>query len=370
MIDYFHRTGGTEKHLAQLVRALPPDVFNCSVLVFDLGNNPLIDDMRASGIPVIHFPVGREYTLNALVQARALSRLIRKNDIDIVQTFHQKSDTYGALTARLSGVKHIISSRRDVAHDRKPRHIFLNRRFRFLFEKVIVVSDAVGRVVVEQEGIDRGKLERIYNGVDSVTFSPPQKDEARRARARLGIAPDDFVVGIVAGFRPEKDYDVFFKGIAKAIKAIPSMKVLAVGGGPLLEQYRSLCGGADMGKRVFFSGDVSDVTPYLKAMDVGCLTSRYEGFSNSVVESMAMGLPMILTNVGGNAEAVIHQENGLLIAPGDIDAFRDSLIELYSNQAKRVAMGRRSRQLVEQKFTLDEMCKRHEALYRSLIGGR
>jgi len=86
-----------------------------------------------------------------------------------------------------------------------------------------------------------------------------------------------------------------------------------------------------------------------------------------VVENMAVGLPMIVTNVGGNAEAVIHQQNGLLIAPRDIDAFCGSLIDLHTNPRKRLEMGRRSRQLVEEEFTLDQMCKKHAALYLSLL---
>jgi glycosyltransferase involved in cell wall biosynthesis len=370
VIDFFHRTGGTERHLAQLVRSLPPEIFTCSVLVLDLGQNPLIDGMRKAGIAVIHLPVGREYTPQALVQACRMSALIRQNAFDVVQTFHQKSDTYGAIIARVSGVRHIVSSRRDIAHDRKPRHFFVNRCLRFLFEKVIVVSDAVANIVVCREGIDRGKIERIYNGVDSVTFCPPQEDEKNRERARLGLGPDDFVVGMVAGFRHEKNYDVFFQGAAKAMKSIPALKVLAVGGGPLIEDFRSQYGSGDMGKRVIFAGDVADVVPYLKTMDLGCLISQYEGFSNSVLECMAVGLPMIVSDVGGNAEAVIHQQNGLLIPPRDIEAFCSALIELHANPRKRLDMGRRSRQLVEEKFTLDQMCGRHAKLYQSLLIAR
>jgi glycosyltransferase involved in cell wall biosynthesis len=323
--------------------------------------------MREAGIPVIHFPVGREYTPNALVRACELMHLIRKGSFDIVQTFHQKSDTYGTLVARLAGIRHIVSSRRDIAHNKKPRHFFVSRRLRFLHEKVIVVSDAVANVLVAKEYLDRGKIEKIYNGVDSIAILPPREEETRRERARLGIGTEDFVVGTVAGFRPEKNYDVFFQGAAKALRAIPSLRILAVGGGPLLEECRSVYGRGDAGKHIVFAGDVADVTPYLKAMDVACLISQYEGFSNSIVESMAVGLPMIVTDVGGNREAVIHQQNGLLIAPRDIDAFRDALVDLHSNPKRRLAMGRRSRQLVEEKFTLERMCEKHAVLYQSLL---
>src|SRR5438445_37001 len=104
-IDYFRRTGGTEKHLAQLVKILSRDTFKCSVVVFDLGPNALIDGMRAAGVPVRHVPVRRIYTPNALRRATELARIIQHDEIDLVQTFHQTSDTFGAIVARLSGVK-------------------------------------------------------------------------------------------------------------------------------------------------------------------------------------------------------------------------------------------------------------------------
>src|ERR1700681_3973153 len=124
LIDYFHRTGGTEKHLVQLIAGLPADQFHSSVVVFDLGDNPLLQRLHDRGVPVIHLPVGREYVPNALRQAWRLARLIRRGRYDIVQTYHQKADTYGALIAWAAGAPHLISSKRDIGHLRKPWHFF------------------------------------------------------------------------------------------------------------------------------------------------------------------------------------------------------------------------------------------------------
>lgn len=368
VIDYFHRTGGTERHLAQLVQYLPSDTFNCSIVVFDLGPNVLIDSIRASGVSVIHLPVAREYTPNAIVQARKLSRIIKLKQIDIVQTYHQKSDTYAAVIAKLSGAKHLISSKRDIGDLKKRWHFFLNRGLKFLFDGFIVVADAVADVIVAREGIDPALITRIYNGVDTEEWSPPTRDDVVRERSRLGFSDEDFVIGMVAGFRPEKNHEVFFAGALKAMAVIPSLKILAVGGGPLLEDFRNRYATEGTQSRVVFPGAVSDVGRYLKAMDVGCLIpGKNEGFSNSVLEKMAVGLPLIVTDVGGNAEAVTDQQNGLVIPPDDPDAFCQALIELHSDPATRLRMGRRSRQLVEEKFTLQRMCKNHEMLYLSLL---
>ena len=367
IIDYFHRTGGTEKHLAQLIAGLPTDAFRCSVVAFDLGANPLLDDLRARGVSIMSVPVGREYVPNALVQGWRLARLIRKNRYDIVQTFHQKADTYGAVIARLSGVKHLISSKRDTGQLRKPWHLFLNRRLKSLFDAFIVVAEAVRVAVIANDHLPPSRITTIYNGVDIARFIVPSAQQRTHARERLGFAADDFVVGMVAGFRPEKNHEVFFAGLLQAAPSIPSLKVLAVGAGPLLGRLREWTARTELGPRTVFAGEVPEVLPCLWAMDVGCLTSgSNEGFSNAIVEQMAVGLPMIVTDVGGNPEAVSDGENGRVIAPLDAAALSSALIDMHRNPARAASMGRASRTRVEERFSLERMCAQHIRLYRSL----
>ena len=280
LIDYFHRTGGTEQHLAQLVRGLCGMGFRCTVVAFDMGDNPLLQSLRDMGVPVIHMPVGREYVPNALVQARRLAALIHRNHYDIVQTYHQKADTYGALIARMAGARHLVSSKRDTGELRKPLHVFLNRRLRGLFDEFIMTAEAVRKAVVARDGLPEARVTTIHNGVDAVRFAPPTAAQRQQARAQLGFAADDFVVGMVAGFRPEKNHDVLFAGLAQALPAIPRLKVLAVGAGELLQHFRTSLSGSALGERTVFAGDVADVVPYLWAMDIGCLTpGSNEGFS-------------------------------------------------------------------------------------------
>lgn len=367
IIDYFQRTGGTEKHLAQLISGLPTATFRCSVVVFDLGMNPLLDGLRGRGVSIFSVPVGREYVPNAVVQGWRLSKLIRKNQYDIVQTFHQKADTYGALVAWLSGARHLISSKRDTGQLRKPWHFFLNRRLRSLFDAFIVVAEAVRVAVIANDHLPGSRITTIYNGVDVARYSVPSAQQRRDARSHFGFGADEFVVGMVAGFRPEKNHDVFFTGLQQAMASIGSLKVLAVGAGPLLAQFREQIAQTELGAHTVFAGDVSDVVPYLWAMDVGCLTAgSNEGFSNAVVEKMAVGLPMIVTDVGGNTEAVLDGENGCVIQPGDATGLSLALIDLHRNPARAAAMGLASRRLVEERFSLERMCAEHARLYRSV----
>ncbi|HVY07550.1 MAG TPA: glycosyltransferase [Burkholderiales bacterium] len=368
-IDYFHRTGGTETHLAQLVRLLSQHGIVCSIVVFDLGENALVDGMRASGVRIHHLPVKRIYAPNGLWQGLRLAGIIIKEKVDVVQTFHQTSDTLAALVARLVGVKHVISSKRDTGQLKGPLHVFLNRRFKALFEKVIVVADAVGKAVIKTDGIDPSRLVRIYNGVDLTRFGPPDAQSAVEARRSLGFDKGDFVVGMVAGFRPEKNYQVFFEGGLKASQSIPSLKLLAVGGGPRLDHFRAIYDNEQYRSRIVFTGDKKDIRPYLAAMDAACLIpGGNEGFSNAVLEKMATGLPMIVSDVGGNAEAVLDGINGLVIPPNDTDAFCAALIKMHSDENARLEMGRQSRRMAEEKFDLRQMGKSHADLYRQLCG--
>jgi len=368
IIDFFRDVGGTERHLSHLVMNLPGDLFKCSVVAFDLGPNILVDRMRRAGIPVIDIPVGREYTPQALKGVLTLSGFIKANDIDIVQTYHQKSDTFGALAAKWSGVKHIVSSKRDMGQYRKAWHVALNKALRPMFDKVIVVADAVGEMIVAKEGVSPSRIVRIYNGVDALEFLPPTSQQRIAERASFGFETSDFVIGMVANFREEKNHHIFFEGACKALKMIPTLKILAVGSGPLLEKYRAQYAHDSIGSKIMFPGAVTDVGRYLQAMDVACLIpGKNEGFSNSVLEKMATGLPLIVTDVGGNAEAVIDQENGFVIEAGNVSAFVNALVALHADPNMRLRMGLKSRELVEQKFSLDAMCREHESLYLSLV---
>jgi glycosyltransferase involved in cell wall biosynthesis len=260
-----------------------------------------------------------------------------------------------------------VSSKRDTGDLRKPLHVFLNRRLNSLFDAFIMVADAVRVAVMANDHLPASRIMTIYNGVDVAHFVVPSGEQRAEARKRLGFAAKDFVVGMVAAFRAEKNHDVFFDALARAASAIPSLKVLAVGGGPLLAEIRERVDGTALGARTVFTGDVSDVVPYLWAMDVGCLTpGSNEGFSNAVVEQMAVGLPMMVTDVGGNTEAVIDGENGWVIPPFDATAFSRALIDLHDNPARTAAMGRASRMRAEEKFSLEQMCAEHARLYRSL----
>lgn len=368
IIDYWASPGGTERHLSYLLSSLDSARFQCAVVVFNYQPNALADAAKSKGIEVIHLPVARYYTPHALWQACKLFAFIRRRRFDVVQTFHYKADIYGATIARLAGVQYIVSSKRDAADYKSSFRFFLHRLVRPITRRYIAVSAVVAKVIQEKEKVPNDKISIIYNGVNLDAYAVPDEATKAHAKAALGLNADDFVVGMSAWFRPEKDHQLLLDAYMEIARQAPAAKLVLVGGGPLLEHYRQWVADKQLGDCIKLVGPVGNVDAFLKAFDVACLVPKInEGFSNSVLEKMSTGLPVIVTDIGGNKEAVAHGENGFVIAAGDLKQLVQHLLTLYRDLDLRRRMGHASRQRVEKLFSLGEMVNRHERLYLSMM---
>ena len=368
IIDVWRSPGGTERHLYYLLSHLDPERFRCNVIVFDYAPNALIDRARERGVPVLHLPVAQYYTPNAFAKARILREYIRQHRIDLVQTFHYKADVYGSVVARLAGVRHIVSSKRDAADYKNGFHFFLHKLVRPIVERYIAVSDVVADVIEKKEGVRRDKIQVIHNGVDLANYAVPDSASKARARVRLNLGPDDFVIGMSAWFRAEKDHRMLIDAFLQVREKVPSAKLLLVGHGPLFDEFQAWVRERDLEASIKLVGAVDDVREYLAALDVACLVPKInEGFSNSVLEKMATGLPLIVTDVGGNREAVVDGQTGFVIQPGDRMRLVELILRLYFDPALRQRLGAAARVRVQNLFSLEAMIARHAALYESLI---
>jgi len=188
-------------------------------------------------------------------------------------------------------------------------------------------------------------------------------------RGELGIPEGAFVVGKTGYFRPEKGFRNFFKGIAKARPSIPGLKALALGHGTEFEACRDWCHRAGIEDCVVFAGKVKEVADYLALMDVACLVpGSNEGLSNAVLEKMAMGKPLVVTDVGGNAELVRNGGNGFVIPPDDPGRLAEAVVRLYRDPELARRMGEESRRRVAEEFPLEAVIRHHERLIASLVG--
>jgi glycosyltransferase involved in cell wall biosynthesis len=263
-----------------------------------------------------------------------------------------------------------IMSRRSLATYQRNHPLFA-RIERRLHPRMSLVCGNSQAVVAElcDEGIDPARLRLIYNGIDTAIFEHPfEKDDARSAR---GIASEATVFVIVANL-------IAYKGHADLIAAFSQIKsklgdpwvLFCLGRDDgIAAQLQSQIDEAGLRDNIRLMGARSDVPDFLRLADIGILCSHEEGFSNAILEGMAAGLPMVVTNVGGNAEAVIDGQTGYVVPPRDSAALGKALLKM-ANNPHRVAMGETGRQRVHELFSIGACIAGYEALYREVGAGK
>jgi len=366
IIDRLVGFAGTEKHLYLISTHLNrKENFSCRIVAFNT-NQSIIRVFAKENVTVRSFNLEKIYDIPALKKFINLFSFIKSYRPDIVQTFHFMSDTFGVCAAKLAGVPLIISSRRDMGYLKNKRHIYLNRLINPFIHKFMSVSNSVRQNLSKVEKIPLEKIKTIYNGVDLNNYQ--LRDNAKKAgRTKLGIKKNAFVLGIICILRPEKDIHFFLKAISELNSQIKDLTALIIGDGPMADeliQYSKKIGISD---KTHFAGYVYDCRDYLAAMDILCVTSWTEGFSNVILEGMAMGKPVVATNVGGNPEQIVDSVTGILFNSGDIQSFVRSVIRLNDSPELCKAMGIEGRKRVEKYHSFSKNCQNLESFYRELL---
>jgi sugar transferase (PEP-CTERM/EpsH1 system associated) len=273
--------------------------------------------------------------------------------------------------ARLARVPFVVHGEhgRDI-EDPDGRHTRRNQIRRLLAPLVshfVTVSDDLRRWLVEDVRVRAGKVSTIHNGVDVARFGDHGRAEARAA---LDLRPDDLVVGTVGRLDPVKDQAGLIRGFAAVLGSHPTAQLLVIGAGPCRDDLARLVAELGVGHRVRLLGERSDVAALLPALDVFVLSSIAEGMSNTVLEAMATGLPLVVTRVGGNPELVEHGLNGYHVPAGQPAALAAAIGAYLEDAHLRALHGKASRARAVEHFGLDRMCRDYVDLYAGLLSGR
>ena len=366
IIDELITFAGTEKHLYEVANNLNKNKFSVVIVVFK-SSASVESVFKDSGINLFRFNLEKIYGKQAFFTFLSLVRFIRTLKPDIVQTFHFMSDTFGLLAAKIAGVSRIISSRRDMGHLKSTRQLILNRFCNPFIHQFIAVCENVRNQIINQEKIPSRKIVTICNGIDFRKYNTDQPG-ATSFRNPSSIASPAFVIGTICMLREEKDVFLLLKAMTQLKSIINNFKIIIVGEGEqrhALEQFAEKNGLSEL---TIFPGYVSDVSTYIEILDVICMTPKTnEGFSNVILEEMAMGKPVIATDVGGNKELVVHGETGFIIEPNNHEALAHYILELYRNPGLRKDMGINGKKRAEMQFPLTLMIKKMEILYENNI---
>jgi glycosyltransferase involved in cell wall biosynthesis len=234
------------------------------------------------------------------------------------------------------------------------------------FADWVVANSEAGRDFLIQRGVSSDRIKVIYNGIDLDRLRVSRED-TEQVRRQLGVTSDGRAIGILARLFPQKRHDVFLRAAAIIHQVMPDVKVSIVGDGPLRSQLENLSSELGLGERVVFFGEQKNVGAYLSALDIAVLPSETEGCSNSILEAMALGKPVVATEAGGNRELISDGETGLLVPLGDADALAHSVMKLLSNRSAAQEMGQKARQAVASRFSVENMVNQYQSLYEETL---
>lgn len=315
-------------------------------------------ELRVSGVRAVLLP-GEPGPRDPMAFLRLL-RFIRAERPDVVHTFLLNAGLYGRLAGWLARVPAIYHAEQNVYLGRSPRHLALERFLAARTTRVVACCRAVADFYVRQVGISRDRLDVIYNAVDFAAVEP--RADRTAARAELGFGPGHLVLGTLGRLAEQKGQAVLLDAVARIDD--PSVQVFLAGQGPLradLEQHAERLG---LCQRVRFLEVRRDRDLLYAAMDVFVLPSRWEGLSLALVEAAGVGLPVVATDVGGNAEVVGGEAAAWLVPPEDPSALGAALREAI---AFARAGGRVDRPSVRERFSLNRHLELLAASYRGAL---
>lgn len=357
--------GGMEKNVVNLVRRMDGASFEHTICVIrSLGTmaNDVPPD-RGSVVCLGKANAGRSFLVSDL------ARQIRQTRPHIVH-----SRNWGAIEAVFAGkwagscaLVHSEHGLDDRGSRPEPwRRKLLRRTAYRISDRVFSVSYHLRELLAQRTGIAPSRIGVIHNGVDTVTYAANPELRAR-GRQRLGLTPDDFCFGALGRLEPVKDLPTLLQAAAALPPALGKWRLVIAGDGSEAEPLRRMAAETPaLAERVTFLGAIDCIPEFLNATDTYVLPSLYEGISNSLLEAMAVGLPVIASAVGGNNEVVTDGESGLTFQAGDVRRLSAHLQTLCRERKKRQTLGRQALATVEERFSMDAMIRNYDRLYRGL----
>jgi glycosyltransferase involved in cell wall biosynthesis len=294
--------------------------------------------------------------------------VIRNKKIDIIHLQAYGASTFGRLAGMISGTPAIIHAHDTDSHYpwyMGPVDLFLSR----FTERAIAVSEAVGESLVLKRKMPTGKVLLMPNAIALEEFRMPTPEEVAGQRTRLGIEASWRVIGTVAKLRIEKGIEYLLESVPAVITACPRTIFIIVGDGPLRGQLEGRARQLNIDRNVLFVGYREDVSQILSAFDIKVLPSLTEGLSLAILEAMAMGKPIIATQVGGTGEVLKDGQTGLLIPPKDSPALAEKIIYLLENPDIARRLGMRAQE-ESKKYDVNGYVRRLEELYLQLVSAR
>ncbi len=298
--------------------------------------------------------------------------LLKKEKINLVHTHSSKAGILGRWAAKLAGVPYIIHTYHGFGfndYQKWPvRWLFIGieRITAFITAKLVVVSGENTKKAMANKIGKKNQYVVIHSGVKikELSFNPIIKKEKRK---EFGFRDEDFVIGMIACFKPQKDPLSFILLAHKVSACLPQAKFLLVGDGLLRPSIEKLISKLNLQEKIQLPGWRRDIPQLIQSFDIMVLTSLWEGLPRVFLEAMVLGVPVVATNVDGAREVIKNGINGFLVPPKDVASMAEKVVYLFKNEEKRKKMGIQSKTMLSSSFDIDQMVKEIEKLYEQLV---
>jgi sugar transferase (PEP-CTERM/EpsH1 system associated) len=343
-------TGGLERLLVDFARFHDRGQFEMQfIAMHDLGRPAR--DIQDAGCEVYSVDAMR---LGKVARIRALVKLLRRIRPDVVHTHNAFPHLYGTLAARIAGVPVVVNTRHGQRQGQSNRE-----RWQFWFaslfaNRVVAVSDDAAELCRHEDGLSARKVTRVWNGIDTERF------------AYRGPVAKPWAIS-VARLSPEKDFPTLLRAVPQIVARVPDFRLRIVGDGPERSRLEGLIRELRLEGTVELLGERGDVPELLAQAGFFVTSTITEGISLTLLEAMAVGLPIVATSVGGNPEIVQDGSTGRLVPAGNPEALAFAISQFCQHIQRWPDLGRAGRARVLEHFDIRSMMRNYEAIYEELV---
>jgi len=329
------------------------------------GMGDMQDEFRRLGAKVVVF-AGPESS--PAKTRRHIRAYVEENRIELVHTHTPRTilmlrTALGSKHRQIHlATKHILNSPGDRSWG--VLYSLMDRLLLYTPDHLVAVSDKVLRGITACPGIKSERVSMIRNAVDSAPYHVP--DQRDSCRAEFGLIPEQVLLGTTGRLEKVKRYDLLIRGFSSVHAQFPRSRLMIAGDGTLRRELEKLADDLGIGDAVIWTGFRKDIPRLLAAMDIYIMSSVNEGLSLSILEAMAAGKPVVITDVGGARELVEDGITGLLISPGSSEAIAESLVALLEDPARMSTIARAGRDYAVQEFGVQRMMDSYGRLYGTL----
>jgi glycosyltransferase involved in cell wall biosynthesis len=362
MLTNFH-IGGTERQVANLARGIDPSQFDLHLACLR-HSGELLAELETLRVPRSEFRIGRLYSPKTLWQGIRLAHYVRRNLIQIVHSFGFYPNVFTVPVARLAGASIVVASIRDTGDLLTPLQRRVQRVVCRLADCVLVNAEAIRENLLEQ-GYDPSNIVVIRNGI--TRSAVVRKGRGGVLRQELGLPLSARLIGVFSRLNRMKGVQYFLDAAILLAGRFPDVYFLVVGDGGSKQELEAHACRLGLGQRIVFTGFRGDVPDLLAEVAISVLPSLSEGTSNTLLESMAAGIPVIATRVGGNPEVIEDGISGLLVPPRDSAALAAASIRLLEDEDLAFRLGQAGMRRVSEIFSLEGSVHQTEHLYQRLV---